>query len=342
MQELSERQKQLLTMLIHEHIRSVEPVGSRLLVDQYNLDLSSATVRNELAALTEAGYLRQPHTSAGRVPTEEGYRYFVGRLMRETTLPEDMQRTITHQFAQAHSDLKQWMKLAASVLATQSRAASLVTEPQPEDARFKHLELIATHGRQVLAVLVFEGGRISQRFITLDEPVSQESLAASAHRITSALLGKDTASISKINTMADPLDASMLTWVKEQMQQASGAAGGEIFLDGLTNVLAEPEFANSDQARRALHILEERSMLQNLLSSSLENDPGNGVQVFIGGEGAWDNLRQCSVILARYGTPGIAIGTLGLIGPMRMSYAHSISLVRFLSSLMTDFVAEQW
>lgn len=343
MKELSERQKHILTMLIHEHIRSVEPVGSRLLVDQYNLDMSSATVRNELVALTEAGYLRQPHTSAGRVPTEDGYRYFVGRLMRETTLSEDMQRTITHQFSQAHSDLKQWMKLAASVLATQSRAASLITAPQPDEVRFKHLELIATHGRQALAVLVLEGGQISQRFITLDEPASQEILTASAQRVTSALLGKDRDAVLKAASMPDVLDAQLENWVKEQMQLASGSSGGEIILDGLTNVLAEPEFAQSDEARRALHLLEERSLLQDLLSNTaLGAANSDGVQVLIGGEGAWDDLRQCSVILSRYGTPGIATGTLGVIGPMRMSYAHSISLVRFLSSLMSEFVAEQW
>src|SRR5512136_851617 len=127
MSDLSERQKFVLALVVHEYARTAAPVGSRFLVEQYHLEMSPATVRNELAALTEMGYLRQPHTSAGRVPTEEGYRFFVGRLLQETSLPDTVRRTITHQFYQMRSDVDQWMRLAASVLAYQSRAASLVT-----------------------------------------------------------------------------------------------------------------------------------------------------------------------------------------------------------------------
>lgn len=124
MKELSSRQKRILSLIIHEYIRSTEPVGSHLLVERYNLGLSSATIRNEMSALTEAGFLRQPHTSAGQVPTEEGYRYFVGQLMNEASLPDDMRHTITHQFSQMSNDMKQWMQLTASVLASQTHAAS--------------------------------------------------------------------------------------------------------------------------------------------------------------------------------------------------------------------------
>src|SRR6266540_1449077 len=127
MPELAERQKTLLLLIIRDYIETAQPIGSKRLAEHYHINLSSATVRNELAALTEMGYLRQPHTSAGRVPTEEGYRFFVGRLLQETSLPDPVRRTITHQFSQMHSDVNQWMRLAASVLAYQSRAASLVT-----------------------------------------------------------------------------------------------------------------------------------------------------------------------------------------------------------------------
>src|SRR5512146_2148016 len=135
MNELSERQKFLLTLVVHEHIRTALPVGSQHLVERYRLDMSSATVRNELSALTEMGYLRQPHTSAGRVPSEEGYRYFVGRLVQETVLPETLRQTISHQFYQMRHDVDQWMRLAASVLARQSQAASLGTAPHPQPLR---------------------------------------------------------------------------------------------------------------------------------------------------------------------------------------------------------------
>ena len=132
MNELTDRQKVLLTLVIHDYIRTAQPVGSQHMVEHYKLDMSSATVRNEMALLTDLGYLRQPYTSAGRVPTEEGYRYFVGKLLQQTELPANTRRTISHQFYQTRQELDQWLRLAASVLAHQSRGASLVTAPHPE------------------------------------------------------------------------------------------------------------------------------------------------------------------------------------------------------------------
>src|SRR5512140_1877489 len=195
MNELTERQKFLLALVVHEYARTAAPVGSRYLVENYRLDMSSATVRNELSALTEQGYLRQPHTSAGREPTEEGYRYFVGRLLHETVLPEAVRHTISHQFYQMRNDVDQWMRLAASVLAHQSRAASLVTAPHPETPRFKHLELIATRGRQVLMVLVMVGGEIHQRIVSVNEPTSQETLSMIANKLTHLFENKDTEAV---------------------------------------------------------------------------------------------------------------------------------------------------
>jgi len=154
MNELTERQKLILTLIVHEHTRTAQPVGSKTMVEQFSMQMSSATIRNEMAVLTEMGYLRQPYTSAGRVPTEEGYRFFVSNLTQQTTLPATTMRTISHQFYQSRQDLEQWLKLAASVLANQSQAASLVTAPHSDKAQLKHLELIATHGRQILMVLV--------------------------------------------------------------------------------------------------------------------------------------------------------------------------------------------
>ena len=203
MEELSERQKLILTLLIHEYIRTASPVGSEHLVNRYHMDMSSATVRNELAALTDYGYLRSPHTSAGRVPTEEGYRYFVGRLLQETELPDETRRTITHQFYQIRGDVEQWSRLAASVLANHSRAASLVTAPHPDETRVKHIELISTRGRQVLMVMVMVGGEIHQRLSSLAEPVAQEQLSATADRITQMLQGKNYPSILAIEPQVE-------------------------------------------------------------------------------------------------------------------------------------------
>ncbi len=340
MEALTERQKFLFTLVIHEHIRSAAPVGSETLVNRYHLDISPATVRNELAALEDKGYLRHPHTSAGRVPTEEGYRYFVGRLMQESELPETTRRMISHQFYQMRNDVEQWTRLAASVLATQSRAASLDTAPQHEQVRVKHIELIATRGRQVLMIMVMMGGEIHQRLLTLDEIVPQEQLSATAGRVTMGLQDKEITAIEAIRPQFNGLDLEVVNWTLEELRRTGSMGAGEIYLDGLTNVLAEPEFAGSEDARRALRMLEERSALQELLSKMVQSNTVGAVQVVIGGEGTWEDLRQCSMVLARYGSPGLVTGTLGVLGPMRMPYGRTISTVRFIASLLSDMVAE--
>ncbi len=340
MKELSERQKFILTLVIHDYVKFSLPIGSLYLVEKYNLELSPATVRNELAALDDAGYLYQPHTSAGRLPTDEGYRYFVGKLMQEKDLPVTTQRTISHQFYQSQQNIEQWMKLAASVLAHQSHAASIVTAPHPENARIKHLELIATRGQQVLMVLVLVGGEIHQQVLTLAEPVSQEQLSSTASRLTQMINGLDLASIRKLVFQLTPLEEDMLKLITQELDQSTTAVAGDLYIDGLTNVLTEPEFAQSEDARKALRLLEERSLLDSLLTNTVLKTNVNGVQVVIGGEGNWQELKQCSVVLARYGVPGTALGTLGVIGPTRMFYGKTISTVRFMAGLLSDLVTD--
>ena len=337
---LTERQRLILALVIHDYTETAQPVGSRALIERYKLDTSSATIRNDMVELTEAGYLRQPHTSAGRVPTEEGYRYFVRQLMGQTELPANTRRTITHQFYQAGRDVNHWMRLAASVLAHQSQAASLVTSPRPESARFKHLSLISTHGRQVLMVMVWTGGQVRQQMLTLAEPVSQEQLSTAASHINLVCEGLDAEGIAALRGQFDALEQDLIKLTREELERLKQVVSGEVFRDGLTNVLAEPEFAESESARKALRVLEERSMLEDLLSRTVLTTGMDDVQVLIGGEGAWEDLRDCSMVLARYGAPGLVTGALGVLGPTRMAYGRTVSAVRFVLGLLSDLVIE--
>jgi len=337
---LTERQKLLLALIIHDYVETAQPVGSKALMSRYKLDMSSATIRNDMVDLTEAGYLRQPYTSAGRVPTEEGYRYFVRQLMGQTELPVNTRRTITHQFYQAGRDVNRWMRLAASVLAHQSQGASLVTSPRPESARFKHLSLISTHGRQVLMVMVWSGGQVRQQMLTLAEPVSQEQLSTAASHINQVCLGLDTEGIEALGGQFDALEQDVVKLIRDELERMKRVLSGEVYRDGLTNVLAEPEFAESESARKALRVLEERSMLEDLLSRTVLTSGMDDVQVLIGGEGTWEDLRDCSMVLARYGAPGLVTGALGVLGPTRMAYGRTVSAVRFVSGLLSDLVIE--
>lgn len=284
------------------------------------------------------GYLRQPHTSAGRVPTEEGYRYFVSQMMDQAVLPESIQRTISHQFHQSGPDVEQWMTLAASILAHQSQGISVVTAPHVEQAKFKHVELISTQGRQVLMVLVMAGGEVSQQILSLTEPVTQERLSQTASRLNGLLAGLVVDRIAALPNRSDALDQDILTLIVQDMRRNAKRISGEVYTDGLTNVLAEPEFAETEEARRALKIFGEPSTLKDLLDRTSTSSNVGGLQVLIGGEGGWEELRQCSMIVARYGVPGMVTGTLGVLGPMRMSYARTIPTVRYVAGLLSDLV----
>lgn len=338
MNNLTERQKTLLLLLIRDYIETAQPVSSKRLVEHFHLDISPATIRNEMAALTEMGYLRQPHTSAGRVPSEEGYRYFVSQMMHNAELPETVQHTISHQFYQARPDVEQWMTLAASILAHQSQGVSVITAPHIQQAKYKHVELISTQGRQVLMVLVMAGGEVSQQILTLAEPVSQDRLSQTAARLNNLLTGLTVDGISALSARPDALDQDVLILILQDMRNTVSRVSGELYTDGLNNVLAEPEFAESDDGRRALKLFGEPATLQELLARTTTNSNIGGLQVLIGGEGEWDELRQCSMVIARYGVPGMATGTLGVLGPMRMSYARTIPTVRYIAGLLSDLV----
>jgi heat-inducible transcriptional repressor len=340
MTNLTERQKLILALIIRDYIETAQPIGSRYLVENYNLNVSSATVRNDMLALSETGYLRQPHTSAGRIPTEDGYRFFVRQLMGHTELPSTTKRTIVHQFYQAGMDIDRWMRLAASVLAHQSQAASLVTAPRSERSVFKHLELISTRGRQVLMVLVLSGGEVNQQMLNLAEPISQERLSIVAQSFNDLLLGLDSESIATLSVKFDALEQDIIKLILDDLRHTSDMLTGEIYHDGLAHVLTEPEFETADIARNALRVFEERQLLEELLTRTVLSNDLSGVQVLIGGEGNWEELRDFSIVLARYGAPGLATGTLGVLGPIRMPYGRTISTVRFVASLLSDLVED--
>lgn len=341
MDKLTERQERLLALIVHEYVELATPIGSNHMVEKFNLGISSATVRNEMVALTEAGLLRQPHTSAGRVPTERGYRYFVRHQLSDSDLPNAEKRMISHQFHQAPADVEEWVRLAASVLAQQSRVASLVTVPKASTAFFKHLELISTQGQHVLLVLVLQGGDVRQQMLTLSDSYEQGFLTRVAAVINPMALGKGSEEIRDLADTQTDFAADILRLIANIMTRADEVQTGHVYRDGLTNVLSQPEFSDAESARSALRLLEEQAFLEDFLVSVLGPSIG-GVQVVIGGEGAWEDLRECSIVLSRYGAPGEVTGTVGVLGPTRMAYGRSISAVRYVANLLSNLVIDAY
>lgn len=335
-ESLSDRQERILGLVIRTYVETGSAIGSKKLVQRYGLDMSSATVRNELAVLDELGFLDQLHTSAGRVPTESGYRYFVQRLVGEFELPLNERQMIRHQFHQARLDLDQWMRLAAAVLAHTSQVASIVTAPRPSSTRFRHLQLISTQGRLVLMILVFVGGEVQQQMLSLAEPVPQAQLTAVASRLNhlydNATFEDVRARLSQID---DALEKDVTKLISDSMGRTNKRGISEIYRDGLANIV------DHRGVLQAVRVFEEGSFLAKVLAEALEPD-SNGVQVVIGGEGRWEELKDCTMILARYGEIDQLSGAVAVLGPTRMPYGRNISAVRYVADLISGFVNEYY
>ncbi|MBK7177065.1 MAG: heat-inducible transcription repressor HrcA [Chloroflexi bacterium] len=334
-QTLTDRQERILDLVIRTYIRTGIPVGSKMLVEIYDLDVSSATVRNELAALGEMGYLVQMHTSAGRLPSETGYRYFVQKLLGEFRLPLNERQMIRHQFHQARLDMNQWMQLAAAILAHTSQGASFVTAPQRRINQFKHLQLISTQGRLVLMILVLTGGEVNQQMLTLAEPLPQGRLSAVAQRLNDLYSNAAYDEIVALGNYTDTLEAEVTRLILDVIQRADNRAISDIYRDGLVNLL------ENEGTRQAVKVLEERTLLADVISGT-QTAGSRGVQVLIGGEGRWEELKDCTIILSRYGVMEQFSGTVAVIGPTRMMYGRNVAAVRYIADLMSGLVYEYY
>lgn len=342
--ELTERRRRILKAVIQRYIDTACPVASNDLAAL--MEVSSATVRNEMALLEEMGLLTHQHTSAGRMPTDLGYRYYVENLMDRRPLSAQEQRTIKHQFYQVRSEVDQWIHLAAAVMARTAQAAAVVTPPRSFESRFKHLELIAINDSTVLLVLVLHDSTIRQQTLPTNDILSQDQLSRSAARINACC---DQANVSTISALLnDPASAEMVLTTFEQqvievilrsMRQFEDQMIELIHHDGILEVLNQPEFMQVGRVREILHILHEGTMLDELIPQALAS---KGVQVVIGGEHGQDELRDYSVILSRYGVSDEIVGVLGVLGPRRMAYPRSISTVRYIAAVMSDLLNDMY
>jgi heat-inducible transcriptional repressor len=334
--ELTARQQAILAQVVQTYISVPTPVGSESIAQKLPMRSSSATVRNEMAVLEDLGYLVHPHTSAGRVPTAKGYRYFVERLMEQSDLTSDETRMIQHQFHQATLDLEQWMKLAASVLSHQAHTAALVTAPKSAHSYFKHIELLAISDNLSLVVLVLRDGTVKQQMIAAPQPApSQEELTTLATHLNARLDGLDARQVAALMTAAAGIEAQVLDRVATIMHQVDQTGNLEIYRDGLSLILQQPEFSDSPRAQRLVQVLEVGTSMEQLLD---ETTSAGGVQIVIGGDDRWNDMQDVSLILARYGVVDGAMGVVGVLGPLRMPYGRAISTVRYVASVMDGLV----
>jgi len=332
---LTERRRDILRLIVEDYINSAIPISSEAIARQMLVPVSSATVRNEMAALEDEGYISQPHTSAGRVPSDQGYRFFVEFLMNEHPLSVDERRMINHQFYQVQLDTDQWVRLAAAVLARAAMNAAIITAPKVQDVHLKHLQLVLVQQRLVLLVMVFDKGLLRQQFMTLDQELSQEDLTRAANRLNAELGGRSLRGIKRKLLQLAGWEAQVVDHVLAQFKELEAPTVDQIFRDGLLNIMSQPEFARTDRVREFMSVFESGRLLEGVFADSLATD---GVRVIIGDENKADEMRQCSVVLSRYGRDGEAAGVLGIIGPTRMAYARVITTVRYTASILEDLI----
>ncbi len=333
--DLKERQRDLLRAVIHEYIVTAGPVASGALVRRYALGISPATVRNELADLEELGLLTHPHTSAGRVPTDLGYRYFIESLMPRPALGADVEITVSHQFQQAFTNTADWMRLAASTLARLSAEASIVTPPATVRTTLKHVEFVPISERRVLMVAILEGGSVHQQLVELAAPLTPDHLRRLSARLTEALAALDAGAVREAVAAERGSDAQLAAALARALDEHDDARLLDIYYDGIQNILAQPELAEGENIRDVLGMLEDRTRLAEILPPGL----GTGeVHIAIGSEHHVEPLRGFSLIFGRYGARTDAVGYIGVFGPTRMDYARSIGAVRYVGSLMSDLV----
>ena len=334
---LTDRQRQVLRIVIQEYVETAQPVGSAAIVSEYDLGVSPATIRNELAALEKLGLLTHPHTSAGRVPTELGFRFFVRHLLAEPALLPVEQEVIRGQFREARQEVDQWLRISTSVLARASHGAALATAPRSARCRFKHMELVHIHSTKVLLVLVLQEGAVKQQLLDINEEIDQGELSRISNELNANLQGCDASSITAHTAGFSPFSRQVAMLVMDAMQRMDDQGSGPIFRDGLADVLRLPEFAEGENVRKIVQVLEQPNLLEQIADQYVQH---NVVHVVISGDGRYDQLRDVSIVLARYGSGDRISGLLGVIGPVRMWYDRSIGAVRFVSDLMSEMVED--
>jgi len=333
---LSPRSETILKSIVTQYIVRAVPVPSQSLINDYELAVSSATIRNEMAHLEQEGYITRPHPSAGSIPSDKGYRYYVETLS-DIGLPSAEQVLISHLFHQVERELEEWLSLAATLTAQLVRNVAIVAIPKPANCLFKHLEVVAIKDLLALVVVVLYGAKLKQQLITFDQVISQSELTKMANKLNSAYAGLTGAQILTKKVELSPTEQQLTDCLLKIMQAEDEQEYEESYLDGLHFTLNQPEFRHAQRMLALMELVEGRSLLKTIAPEEMGSQ---GVQVIIGKENKAEAIQDCSVVISQYGLPEEAIGIISVVGPTRMPYARTISTVSYLSSVLSQLVAE--
>lgn len=337
MSELGQRARTVLQAVVEEFISTGEAVGSKAVSKRYGLDLSSATVRNVMSELEDVGLLTQPHTSSGRVPTENGLRYFVDSLLHVRGLEPQEESEIASHLQMPLLEFNDLMKETSKVLSEISQHTALVYTPRPQSTVFEHIEFVRLREGEILAVLVTKAGKIENKFLRMEQPLDAPHLERMSNYLNSFLSGltldevrsRLRQEILRLQGAAEPWQTRALAWGERVV---GGTSEPDVIAAGQSNLI---DAQDVEKTKALLRAMEEKRVLLSLLDRMAE---APGVKVFIGAETEVEPLKEMSVVVAPYGHGGRPIGTLGVIGPQHMDYSKVISLVDFTAYMLSGLL----
>ena len=336
--QLDERKTKILQAVIRNYLETGEPVGSRTISKYTDLNLSSATIRNEMADLEEMGYIIQPHTSAGRIPSDKGYRFYVESMMEEK---ERQVVDMKEMLVERQDKMENLLKQVARVLAQNTQYATMISAPQTQRNKVKFVQLSRVDASHILAVIVVEGNVIKNDIFSIDQELNDETLLKLNILLNTHLNGLsiDEINLGMISAMKQQagIHSALVSGVIDAVAEAIKADEDlEIYTSGTNNIFRYPELADQEKASELINTFEEKQQLGDLIMDTLADENSTGIQVYIGNETPVQSMKDCSVVTATYELGEGMRGTIGIIGPKRMDYDKVIRTLRTLQSQLDD------
>ena len=336
--ELDERKKKILQAVIRNYLETGEPVGSRTISKYTDLNLSSATIRNEMADLEEMGYILQPHTSAGRIPSDKGYRLYVDTMMEEK---EREVVEMKEMLVERQDKMETLLKQVARVLAQNTQYATMISAPQAKRNKLKFIQLSRVDANQILAVIVIEGNVIKNSILPVTEELDDETLLKLNILLNTHLNGLaiDEINLGMISVMKQQagIHSEIVSEVIDAVAEGIRAEEDlEIYTSGTNNIFRYPELADQQKASELINTFEEKQLLGELLQDTQAENGNTGIQVYIGAETPVQSMRDCSVVTATYELGGGMKGTIGIVGPKRMDYDKVVGTLRTIQTQLDE------
>ena len=343
---LEERQSKILVAVVCNYISTAEPVGSRTIARKYGIGVSPATIRNIMADLEEMGFLVQPHTSAGRIPTDKGFRFYVDQIEKSRKALEDIASLNIQEILHSEAEIGNLMKKTTDLLSHLSNQAGLVLAPNLKNTVCRHIDFIKLNNKQVLVIFISESGLVHKRMILLDEEISQDILDKISRLITDELMGLSLSKIrSKLVTMMETekmqFDKLFAQAIKLSQQFfLDDVEDSELYVGGTFNMMSQPEFADIEKMKHLFKAFEEKRLLIHILDRCIE-DEGQRPKILIGEENHIEDMSDLSFVLSSYKYGERTLGVVGIIGPKRMNYTEIIPIVEYTAKTISHLLTER-